>query len=621
MTQKLTYQLSYGTESTAVNPIDTSGKVISTLDHKTMRYAREWGGELVFTGADFDRITSQPVCTEFTVAITRVCDPAAPYFTGYFTRYDCQFDYDAETVTVTMKEKADTYCLDRIAEMKFNVLNLQTAYVFWYQSYQYNIQTEYVEKISASITIASMANVVYYDGGCVRPDRPYEQYLNVMLPVDNRDAWYVDEVHLKGMQQSGGMIIGQATYCRFIRNFIIIPDQIDGLPYNPDPTNFVELEATTLNGMAAHKFGIINLYYNMTPADFTYIVEENLLSPPCTKNFVTYVMQQTGTTAYAPNRGYLLKDIIEVFSNECELVYFSEFFDGSENPLLNPHEFTANPLNNCLLIPAVDVFGTWTNGPYTGVMQIDLQMTFAELMDELAVTFNVGWHIDDLGRLRIEHRSYFDNGYSYTAPVVGIDLTDSIYADYVRNTNQVTYKSGEFVAAERWEWPASQQQFKGFPIEYDCTGERVEVYANRFFIADVESIRDSKGISDIRDKFYIAVVNQSIPYATYNAFYSVIYKSLTITGLTMLNGFLTRINLHDKFFRHGRFLPEGWLNGVRVDFTSARPLGEQTPITIPWCCETLTLTDRVTTALGDGVIQQAEEDLINDALILTLLYE
>ena len=100
-------------------------------------------------------------------------------------------------------------------------------------------------------------------------------------------------------------------------------------------------------------------------------------------------------------------------------------------------------------------------------------VTLRKILTMLKNTLQLYWHIDDDGRLRIEHVQYYRNGQSYsTAPSVGIDLTAM---GVVRNGKMWSYDTAEYTfdkveMPQRYVFKWMDEvtlPFKGNPIVVD----------------------------------------------------------------------------------------------------------------------------------------------------------
>jgi len=92
-------------------------------------------------------------------------------------------------------------------------------------------------------------------------------------------------------------------------------------------------------------------------------------------------------------------------------------------------------------------------------------------------------------------------------------------------------------------------------------------------------------------------------------------------GVTKLNNALAIPNLHQDFWKHGRYLDSGIMNGEEQTFYLTRPTKYGEPITIPFDCN-LNFDPRKTikTYLGYGVVSKASYNILRSHLTLDLMY-
>lgn len=105
----------------------------------------------------------------------------------------------------------------------------------------------------------------------------------------------------------------------------------------------------------------------------------------------------------------MLKKISPEIKHEATSAY-SNFLYGTGEISLGQYALYIAPKSNVL------------KGNYDQAAQ-KAEITFKQLMEMLRDCFRCYWFIDNQNRFRIEHISYFLNGFSYSGPSVGLDLT------------------------------------------------------------------------------------------------------------------------------------------------------------------------------------------------------
>ena len=221
-------------------------------------------------------------------------------------------------------------------------------------------------------------------------------------------------------------------------------------------------------------------------------------------------------------------------------------------------------------------------------------MPIRQLLDDLRTAFNVWWDIRD-GDLILEHISYFTSsaGPDHTAEVMDLEYS---YDVDIPKVERFAYMDAE-----------CSTDFRAFPITYDC-GDGEKDYRLNLFSMDVKFISDPLNAAVIQDAGFVLISNFE--------------KSAGVYAINNLNAPFAWPELHDKLHRHWRKFSAGTLNGLGVTFESVEPLRKQTPYDVADCCgSTFDPTEYITTALGEGRVQEATRNLHADSLTITLLYE
>jgi hypothetical protein len=133
----------------------------------------------------------------------------------------------------------------------------------------------------------------------------------------------------------------------------------------------------------------------------------------CAENYKEYTIKDT----------YHISDAIKVLLAKIDPRLSHDNTEEYSSFLYGHSGGSASALGNC------DLYITQkTNilkGEYDQAAQ-KAEIKFKQLMDMLRDCFRCYWFIDDQNRFRIEHISYFMNGFSYDAPSVRIDLTKKL---------------------------------------------------------------------------------------------------------------------------------------------------------------------------------------------------
>lgn len=105
-----------------VNPT-WSGRITHERVNDGVYFRAKLDGEIVFTGADYQAIKDSPDCEEIEVFLEESCDGWQERYRGTFTTYDCAFNEDRCTASVTPKLKDDYVCFLREYSLETTVAN------------------------------------------------------------------------------------------------------------------------------------------------------------------------------------------------------------------------------------------------------------------------------------------------------------------------------------------------------------------------------------------------------------------------------------------------------------------------------------------------------------------
>lgn len=218
--------------------------------------------------------------------------------------------------------------------------------------------------------------------------------------------------------------------------------------------------------------------------------------------------------------------------------------------------------------------------------------TLKEAFTALREMFHAWWFIDDAGRLRIEHITWF------IFPV-SLDLT--LFAPYLKGLNKYSHDKSDIAKFERYRFmEAINTDFVGTDIWYDsiCAnqndGENVIEHIAPRITTDLSYIYTSP--SDIsRDGFVIM--------ANFNngAGFSVITDIGVLSGAALPNAPLSWAKLHDAFHKYWRLLSEGYMNNQLTVFPQPKPKIKAVAVEVPFCCEFISYDPkfRIRSPLGE----------------------
>ena len=248
------------------------------------------------------------------------------------------------------------------------------------------------------------------------------------------------------------------------------------------------------------------------------------------------------------------------------------------------------------------------------------ELTLKELFTLLATGPRMLWAIDALGRVRVEH-------YTFWATPVGLDIVNYAIAEKSEPL-QYTHLKSEVPRYERPKWAHAQgSDFVGSDIEYigpcvSTDGENdVKEYNAGPFTTDIAFIAT--------DPDAIAKTGFTLLATTFDgAVYNTILDYGALSGDFIINAPLSWANLERDFWTWDRFLPSGIMNRKAVAFNGFVPNIEQKNVFLKFCCAYLDYDSslRVQTSLGNKLggitafVKRAEFDEATECLTLTLRY-
>lgn len=390
-------------------------------------------------------------------------------------------------------------------------------------------------------------------------------------------------------------------------------------------------------------FGPLTFLNTATPAvvgTYCYLFKESV---NCVCNYVKIVPEQTNAAVsklpalywcsnaqtnnvqYTRNR--LFKEVVEYVVDEidCGITgVVSDFFGwnpvgdapgysaGNNYVLVNlGFPVTTNFLTNITIAQKSDIISYNSSNPATkGVI------TFDKLEKIWLFMFNAYWFIDSQNRLRIEHISYFNRTVAYNANV-------SPHAIFNVAKNKYNYDKTKMPKFEKFSMAEMMfTDFIGTSIYYDnlCVDQdsssNTKERALDFITTDLYALFiDPASANKIG---FVLMANNVV-----NNAYTVAVEQGVISAANITNGHLSWANLHNYYHRHNRVLIQGFMNNVLTTFASAKPTKVQKEIIIKFCCGNTfdPLIQLYKTELGDGILDEAEENTEKGTIKMTLLQQ
>jgi hypothetical protein len=309
-------------------------------------------------------------------------------------------------------------------------------------------------------------------------------------------------------------------------------------------------------------------------------------------------------------RGFLLKDAIQyiVGAIKSGTSYKSTFLDNSDYPDGTPESTNnyvtgaANKLNHLVMYQKSDIQPT--SDPATVG-----KITFNDFMSAIKNTFNADWYIDENEDFRIEHWSYFTS-----ASDIDLTLLDS--GKWINKKNKWAYELEDMPNMERFKFMESlNPDFVGKDIIYNriATFNRYKDNVSELSVPWTTDIMYAYGWPDkISDEGFMLLQTSGS---------DVIENEVgLISSISMPNGHLSWANLHYNYWRHGRIISKGNMNGSDITFLSYQRKIKQTEITYPECCGTFDPMALKVTELGEGEVRAAEYRLIDGSVKTVFFY-
>lgn len=318
------------------------------------------------------------------------------------------------------------------------------------------------------------------------------------------------------------------------------------------------------------------------------------------------------TTIDLNDRGMNLTDMIEsllssIFTGTgvSTPTYKSNFFRNTDGGTANPITgVDPNPLSQIIFYQKSDI--KTTSDPAT-----QANISFNELMNMLSNIWNVYWFVDSSGDLRIEHWDYFSSITSDT------DLTTLDSGRWINAKYKYEYDLADMPSREHFEWmEANGEDFVGLDIIYDklATGNKfADTQKDRTVSATTDIGWAYGNPSDVSNEGWVILQTSTSDYLVGNA-------TGAISGDTICNGQFSWANLHDDYWKYGRVISVGYMNGVETSFSDVQKNIKQIEITYPVGSATFDPNRLKTTQMGVGEVGEAEYRLLDGTVRTVFFY-
>lgn len=246
------------------------------------------------------------------------------------------------------------------------------------------------------------------------------------------------------------------------------------------------------------------------------------------------------------------------------------------------------------------------------------EITWQEYVNIYKYLFNAWWYIDSENNFRME--------YLEDLPIVtqGIDatlLTDpSTGEQYISGTENYSFLDEEIPQREELLlMESSNEDFIGKPITYDenAGNETVKQYNLQYVTTDLKYIQTNAS-SISTDGFFIAQIEEQGSTLKY---YEITESTGVLSSSLIINANMSTANLMDKFWRAGRQLKYGYLNGQQVEFSNAKKTKVGGEITFPLCSTEFNAANLVKSLHGWGEIIESSLSLQNGWIKIKLRFD
>jgi len=546
------------------------------------------------------------------------------YWFGSFNIIGCKFNDDRCTVEINNIDTYDEYkCILDNIEHKYNLFDLPYVYECISPNIKYEIETETrVDEIKKCHGWFSKTSYTDATGDYIWQFVPETGTNNGSGSTDTtpKDALYTYPNYFANgfavvkykweMKDKSSMKFKLTT--TFARRTTITAD-VNGVSAVPvESGSWVELEATTISGLSAHKWydssypDLVNVqspdYMNILPnAEVSFWIGTTYGSHEILVGQWTW-NSNFDTITHSRNRMFLhmIRNIVE----GCGLNLVSHFFEDTINYVTGEE----NKLINLLVSSKADI----KRYDATLEPQTIAYYAFKNIEEWLIEMFNCYWYIDGAD-LIIEHISRIK---TYA---VGRNLKLIENGKYIKATNSYEYDYKDVNIIERWKFMESYGvDFIGKDIYYFKFSTEIERPINNHDIplmtTDINYVQYvSSAISD--EGFVMLACNYT------NGVLEVINEKGLISNQLVSNGHLSLANLHYNYHRHNRDMAQGYMNDLLTDFLSTKKIKKQIDISFPmYAGDILDEFKLIKTNMGDGEVLNAEFNLKTEMQTVTLIY-
>jgi hypothetical protein len=561
---------------------------------------------------------------------------ATEIYRGMFTFYDCRLNLDECVIEIKTKPEDQYTCVLERWKEEINMLLVTNQHTVKFNlptNYEYVDMVDFgdwttVWKISQVVENTVATSLTHEYSITAWPHWSYgKTIINTQSAIyagaynkhwrDFNATLTIVDIQVLEIGANATVYISYQLDARLFRQFTLVPPiggvyedlTTSGWFVDPDlPGGLILIAGITYKRYVKEPDGFSMTDYNDTSTGQTMI-----------KNIggVDYTVNLLGNRAdYILNidqkeleRMHYLTDVIQELLTPCGLTLSSQILNNAIDPMDGVSQNDLSKLmiaqkSDCRFEPGTFLIDV---SPATkGFVSLELIMSW--LKDIL----NLQWDIVGTDFI-IEHKKYWENGGTYAgAPVVQLDTTviDNVIFANAFETSTDKYVGKEVLKYSEWDvW-----DFLGYPIEYDACHVDRSTSNERILndlCADVYMLYFHS--ENVAKSGFVLIAARDIAGELW-----VITEPSVVGGQDVLNNTLTVTNAMDKYWRNGRVLPQGTLNGVLVTFDSHINISTQDELSIPECCPSLNSFGRVKTQLGIGELDGWKYK--DGVLTLTLLF-
>ena len=624
MTWRFSISTDGGTGWTVVSPLNGSKLKIEQsrdLDAGQVFFRKKLTGKPMLGGDDFkliDAVRRNPSrrCEELLIKCERDCGQWQEYWRGRFSVRSGTWDLDSCTVALEV-DTVDRYtCILDIMERRVNLLNTDvndvaiTALPSNYRivggrtsfgsypgpdpasiGYVEVDSDSYVLPVNSSICSGASTNIEYF-----WREEAVTDCVNGLPVMPAGDGW----INVSGDITPGELTCVDDGRQRWAR--------VPAVPWPWPAGSFV------MGGWNSPSGGT-PMTEPVTPACSDWYLA-HIFNCPGGFNIGFYLCLDAILPTAVNDRARRFEDCVNRLLVDCELTVASDFFEWDPvgdapgySPGINYVTGQENRYADLLLLQNTDAADPNASNPATIG-----EATLTEVLTMLRNLLRLLWDIDDAGRLRIEHCSYW-------AESVGLDLSAQ---DAVNEPLVMASEDGEIPKLERGKWASAQaRDFVGLDIQYQAacatTSAPRDWEAGRFAsdISYVMAYPDEIG----KDGFILIAARDT------GSGLTCIIGTGILSGGLLTNEPLSMSTVQRDFWPWDRFLPSANMNGVDTDFPNFLPTVQQEGASFRACCSLLAFDPRrrINGALARrlgvlGVVESVSHDLYTDRITLVLRY-